>query len=63
MINKSQLNDYPGCSTTRADLPLKKVYFDLISPKIISIEGHYYGEILTDEKIQNLVLIQLSVPA
>ena len=44
MIGKSQLNDYLD-STTRVDLPLKKVYFDLISSKIISIEGYSYAAI------------------
>ncbi len=53
MIGKSQLNDYPD-STTRADLPLKKVDFDLISSKIISIEGYSYAAIPPDI-VQNSV--------
>ena len=48
MIGKSQLNNYPD-SIPRADLPLKKVTFDLITSKITSIEGYNYGAILTDD--------------
>ena len=38
MIGKSQLNDYPE-SIMRADLPLKKVTFDIFSSSVTSIEG------------------------
>ena len=48
MIGKSQLNNYPD-SIPRADLPLKKVTFDLITSKITSIEGYNYGAVLTND--------------
>ncbi len=48
MIGRSQLNNYPeSIMIPRADLPLKKVTFDLITSKIASIEGYNYGAILT----------------
>jgi hypothetical protein len=48
MIGKSQLNDYSE-QIPRADLPLKKVTFDLITSKIPSIEGYNYGAVSTDD--------------
>jgi hypothetical protein len=48
MIGKSQLNDYPA-SIERADLPLKKVNFDIFSSSVTSIEGYNYAAVLTDD--------------
>ncbi len=48
MIGKSQLNDYPA-SIERADLPLKKLIFDIFSSSVISIEGYHYATVLTDD--------------
>jgi hypothetical protein len=48
MIGKSQLNDYPA-SIERADLPLKKVNFDVFTSSVTSIEGHNYAAVLTDD--------------
>ncbi len=38
MIGKSRVNDYPA-SIKRADLPLKKVNFDIITSSVSSIKG------------------------
>ncbi len=47
MIGKPQLNDKPEL-ITRADAPLKKVNFDLIAPKITSLEGYNYRKDYVD---------------
>ena len=48
MIGKSQLNDYPE-SLPRADVPLKRVTFDIFSSKVTSIEGYNYSAVMTDD--------------
>ena len=48
MLGKSQLNDYPE-SILRADLPLKKVTFDIYSSSVTSIEGYDYAAVITDD--------------
>ena len=48
MIGKSQVNDYPE-SIMRADLPLKKVTFDIFSSSVTSIEGYDYAAVITDD--------------
>ena len=51
MIGKSQLNDYPE-SIMRADLPLKKVTFDIFSSSVTSIEGYDYAAVITDDRTE-----------
>ena len=48
MIGKSQMNDYPK-SIMRADLPLKRVTFDIFSSSVTSIEGYDYAAVITDD--------------
>ncbi len=48
MIGKSQLNDKPE-SIKRAEKPLAKVNFDLISSSVTSIEEYNYCAVLTDD--------------
>ncbi len=48
MIGKSQLNDKAE-SIKRAEKPLAKVNFDLISSSVTSIEGYNYFAVLTDD--------------
>jgi hypothetical protein len=48
MIGKSQLNDKPE-SIKRAEKPLAKVNFDLISSSVTSIEGYNYCAVFTDD--------------
>ena len=48
MIGKSQLNDKPE-SIKRAEKPLAKVNFDLISSSVTSIEGYNYCAGFTDD--------------
>jgi hypothetical protein len=48
MIGKSQHNDKPE-SIKRAEKPLAKVKFDLISSSVTSIEGYNYCAVFTDD--------------
>jgi hypothetical protein len=48
IIGKSQLNDKPE-SIKRAEKPLAKVNFKLISSSVTSIEGYNYCAVLTDD--------------
>jgi hypothetical protein len=48
MMGKSQLNDKPE-SIKRAEKPLAKVNFDLISTSVTSIEGYNYSAMFTDD--------------
>ena len=57
MIGKSQLNDYPD-STTRADLPLKKVYFDLISSRLFQLKDtvmQQYSQMIVQNTFGSMV--------
>jgi hypothetical protein len=48
MMGKSHLNNKPG-RKERSDKPLAKVYMDILSSLVTSIEGHIYALLITDD--------------
>jgi hypothetical protein len=48
MMGKSHLNNKPG-GKEQSEKPLAKVYMDIFSSSVISIEGHNYSLIITDD--------------
>ena len=48
MMGKSHLNNKPG-RKERSDKPLSRVYMDIFSSSVTSIEGHNYALVITDD--------------
>jgi hypothetical protein len=47
-MGKAQLNSYPK-SKVRAEAPLSRVHADIFSSAVISIEGHVYAVVITND--------------